>query len=471
MRTLIPSVLGSLLFVFTTPSVAAPPTYEIQDLTAGVGSNGTGMFDLVSGHSVRVDFGGDPGEAVLLLVSVVPPGPNPPLIGGTPLAVDINSMVVLLNGLAISFLQIGPTGTLMLPATIPANLPIGVDLYTQMLLVDTNNFSGRLSPGIVFSMTCGSDGPTFQSKQNTGSASTTGHYASAMAATINDPNPKLIAPGHLFTASEWAKIKLAPLSDPANPTHEYTWSGGDEVGYYRDRLTVDGTTPGIDRIFFVARNTTNTPNFVDWNGMGFANETTLTGVAGSIQRLCVANDGDLIGNDYFGNFYRWDKQNAYAQSSLFTISNTAASVPWGASLDTNLGKIAHEPVNDLVLIPVRNDAVSLSGQLYGFDMTGNRLFVDQDLMGTTPPGVNSYRFGVTVDHSSPTCRVLVHGGRDAGPFFVARFTGALTNKTVQQNAGNDSNGGWIGVLIGDEFWTNTNTNSYGVVRRALPTDW
>ncbi len=101
-----------------------------------------------------------------------------------PLAVDTNSFVVLLNGLAIPFLTIGPTGTLMLPATIPGDLPIGVTLYTQALLVNTGMLTGRLSPGIKMTITCGTDGPTFVAKQSTGSAATTGHYALAMAATI-----------------------------------------------------------------------------------------------------------------------------------------------------------------------------------------------------------------------------------------------------------------------------------------------
>jgi hypothetical protein len=125
----------------------------------------------------------------------------------------------------------------------------------------------------------------------------------------------------------------------------------------------------------------------------------------------------------------------------------------------------------LILLPIDNDAVSLSGQLYGFDFAGNRVFVDQDVMATPLTGAGSTDFGVTVDLQNPRCRVLVHGGKNGGSMFVARYLGGLRQKVVTAIGGRDSSGGWQGVLIGNQFWTNTNNASYGAVERNLPFDW
>ena len=448
-----------------------PATLEFNDQTSGTGSAGGGAFDLVGGHAVSFDVGGDSGELVLLLLSPLPAGPNPPLVGGVPLHVDLAASCLLASGLTDPMAVLDASGGFSFPLTIPNGLPVGATVYSQAGLVDPSSFVLRLTGGLDLTVVCGAEGPTFVSVTASGSASTTGHYAVALGATVNDPQPKLIAPGNQFSGGHSDQILLHPVDDPMNFSHAYTWSDGDEVGWFRDRLTVDGSTPGIDRIFFVARNTTNNPNFVDWDGAAFSNETTLAPADGSIQRLCVTEEGDLIGNDFFGRFYVWDRSLGYQRFFLFQITNDASSVPWGSSLDTALGKIGYDPATGLVLIPVNNAAVSTSGQLYGYDLAGNRVLVDQNLMGTTPPGFNSYRFGVTLDLADPTCRVLVHGGRDGGPFFVARFTDGLQTKTVSQVPVPDDQGGWIGVIAGGKFYTNTNTFSYGIVERLLPLDW
>jgi len=448
-----------------------PATLDVDDLSTGLGSAGGASFDLVGGHSIQFVAGGDPGELVLLFLSPLPPGPNPPQLGGVPLHFDPSQFFLLANGLANPTAVIDAAGGWTLPLTAPNGLPLGGVMYTQVGLLDTSSFALRLSNGVDLTVSCGTDAPSFVSYTATGSASSTGHYANALALTVNDPSPKLVAPGNQFIGGHSDQLLMHPINAPMVHSHSYTWPGGDELGWFRDRLTLDGSTPGIDRIFFVARNTTSAPNFVDWDGQNFANTTTLTPAAGSIQRLCVTDEGDLIGNDFSGNVYLWDKSAGYTRLHLFTFTNSAASVPWGSSLDTALGKIGYDPVSGLLLLPVNNAAVSSTGQLYGFDLAGNRLLADQDLMGSTPQGFNAYRFGVTVDLDQPECRVLVHGGRDSGAFFVARFTEAMTKKSVTQVGGGDTHGGWIGALLGSQFFTNTNTASYGIVERALPADW
>lgn len=448
-----------------------PATLLVDDLSNGASSAGGPSFDLVGGHTVQFTAGGDPGELVLLFLSALPPGPNPPQLGGVTLNFNPAEFFLLANGLGDPSAVLDAAGSWSLATTAPNGLPEAGVIYTQAGLFDTSTFVLRLSNGVDLTVVCGSGAPSFVSYTASGSSSATGHYANAMALTVNDPNPKFVAPGNQFAGGHTDQLLLHPLNAPMVHSHAYTWPGGDELGWFRDRLTLDGSTPGIDRIFFVARDTTETPNFVDWDGQGFANTTSLSPAAGSIQRLCVTDEGDLIGNDFFGNVYLWDKSAGYARLYLFTFTNDAASVPWGSSLDTALGKIGYDPVSGLILMPVNNSAVSTTGQLYGFDLAGNRVLADQDLMGTTPPGFNSYRFGVTVDLSQPECRVLVHGGRDGGDFFVARFTQAMNQKTVTQVGGGDTHGGWIGALHGSQFFTNTNTASYGLVERALPLDW
>ncbi len=368
------------------------------------------------------------------------------------------------------------------PALVPATpapwaiqfpgLGLPTSIALQALVEDPLSGTNLgVSNAVLVNVGCGAGSPSWIQTSSSGSATTTPHYAMAMTATQNDPNPKLVGPGHQYTASVWARIMLAPVANPAAATVWHTWSGGDEVGYYRDRLALDGTTPGIDRIFFVARTTTSTPNFVDWDGAAFSNETTLAPAQSSILRLCIADDGDLIGNDTLGYVHRWDKQNAYQKTTLFQLTNTAASLPWGSSLDTALGKIAYHPPTGLILFPVNNSAVSATGQLYGFDAAGNRLLADQNVLPVAPTGVNSFRFGVTVDTANAACRILFHGGRDSGPMHFVRFADNLQTKVPAQNPSGDTNGGWCGALIGGEFWTNTNVYSYGAVRRLLPTDW
>lgn len=447
-----------------------PATLALLDGTSGEVFNDTGFFR--HDHDVAFLTGGDPGEIVLLVISPLPGPSNPPvLFNGVPIGFDLTFHFVLANGFLDPSGVVGAGGFSQFNLTIPETLPVGAQVYAQSVLISLTALDLRLTNTLDLKVSCGNLAPTWVSTSGVGSAATTPMYANALAVTVNDPEPKFVGPGHLFTAGVDAQILLAPVSAPEAFTHAHTWSGGDPVGWFRDRFALDGSTPGIDRIFFVARDTTDTPNFVDWDGAAFSNETSLAPVAGSIQRLCVTDEGDLIGNDYFGNVYLWDKQAGYAQSFLFQFTNDPTSVPWGSSLDGALGKIAYDPVSGLVLLPVRNEDVSLSGQLYGFDLAGNRLFVDQDLFETPLTGFNSARIGVTVDLADPECRVLAHGGRDQGTCYFARFGGGMQSKAVAAGDPDDKNGGWIGALVGGELWTNTNTLTYGLVRRALPSDW
>ncbi len=454
--------LGSCGLGTVGSSVGGP--FDVVRINGSVGGADR-RIDVLTGQPFSLDVATQPGEATAAFALF--------LTAGVPGPADVAPLPFGIGDMCFA-----PTTVLVPSATAPWNVNLGgvsvvADLTIQGLMVDpTQPFPVSITNGlIVRAGPCGTSAPVHVSTSTTGSAAATGHYALAMRGTINDPDPKLIGPGHLFTPGQFDKIRLAPLGTPGVATHDYTWSGGDEVGWFRGRMAVDGSTPGIDRIFFVARNTSGTPNFVDWDGTAFSNETTLTAASGSIQRLWTKDDGDLMGNDFFGNVYVWDKQNGYARTQLFQFTNNASSVPWGSSLDLGLGQPAYDPVSELVLLPIDNDAISQSGQLYGFDLSGNRVFVDQDLMGTLLDGSGSTDFGVTVDLQNPTCRVLAHGGKNGGSMFIARFTGGMGQKNVTALPSPDSSGGWQGVLFDGEFWTNTNNASYGAVRRLLPTDW
>jgi hypothetical protein len=262
------------------------------------------------------------------------------------------------------------------------------------------------------------------------------------------------------------------VGDPDTATDSYTYSGGGQIGYYRDRMTLDGTTEGVDRIFFVSHIADGTPVFVDWDGSAFSNETVLTSVSGSIQRMCVIDDGDLIAYNYWGQVYRWDKQNGYPVQFLFQFQNDPSSIPYGSSMDLNVGKPAYDPATGWLLFPVDNPNISASGQLYGFTLSGTREFVDQDLMGEPLTGIGSMDFGVTIDQSAPSCRVLVHGGMNSGPMFIARFVNDMTEKHVTKLDGvGDTSGGRWGTLSGDYLYTNSNNWTWGVIWRLLPSDW
>jgi len=321
---------------------------------------------------------------------------------------------------------------------------------------------------------CGTGVPQLIAGSGTGSSTTYGHMWIALLATINDPNPKLIAPGHQYTSTMWSKILLHPITDPYDmpATHWHSHSGGDQVGYYRGRLAVDGTTAGIDRIFYVALNTSGYPNFVDWDGVSetFSNETQLANCNGGILRMCTTDEGDLIVVDYYRRVHLYDKSNNYAYQLLFQFENSPSGIPYSLALDSTLGQIGYDPVSELILFPTNNTVISLSGQLYGFDMSGTRQFVDQDVFETPMTGYNLSLIGCTVDMSSPMCRVFVHGGGSGGPMYFARFTDGLTNKNVDI-ATTNGGGGWWGAITDGRFWTNHNSNSYGRQWYDLPADW
>ena len=106
-----------------------PATLDVDDLSTGLGSAGGASFDLVGGHSIQFVAGGDPGELVLLFLSALPPGPNPPQLGGVPLNFDPSQFFLLANGLANPTAVIdAATGGWTLPLTAPNGLPLGIQL-------------------------------------------------------------------------------------------------------------------------------------------------------------------------------------------------------------------------------------------------------------------------------------------------------------------------------------------------------
>ncbi|HEX9743849.1 MAG TPA: PKD domain-containing protein [bacterium] len=317
---------------------------------------------------------------------------------------------------------------------------------------------------------CGSGIPVY----DTTFAGTTGapYYYMDLEATVNDPNPKLVAPGAFSSPTTERRIMLASITNPSVTVASYEYTGTGQIGSGLGRTFVDGSDPGIDRIFFVSNTSASQPNYVEWNGSSFSNETTLPSCGSGIWSLTVTDEGDVIAHNSIGptsSVFMWDKSNGYSCSTIFTFTNTAGSVPYGNF--GNLLKIAYDPATELVLFPVSNNLVSTGGQLYGFTLAGVRDFADTNVYeANVNPG--SFQLGVTVDYSSPTCRVLFHGNPNGTLFWSARYSNGLTGKTIMQTTmPADSYGGKSGAFAGDYFFTNTNNWNYWAIRRPLPTDW
>lgn len=319
---------------------------------------------------------------------------------------------------------------------------------------------------------CGNGLPTWgQYFQPATGGANNPYYFAGIAATINDPVPKLVAPGAFAYTTSQKKIYLALPSDPLTPVASWDWTG---AGYtYAQGVLVDGTTAGIDRIFFCDNNTGNAPHFVDWNGTSFSNETTIPAMpSGSVYNWCLNDEGDVIAHNNIGpntTVYLWDKQNNYAIQTLFQFQNTSASLPYGTL--ANIGRMGYDPETKLILFPVSNGSVSSGGQLYGFSLTGQKVFVDQNVFGTAV-GTDTRIFSVTVDFKAPKCRVLFHGAPNNSAVWFARFTDGLTKKTVGSITNPlDNSGAKVGCLIGTDFWSNSNNWSFRAIRRNLPADW
>ncbi len=452
-------------FVLDPSASAGPPNgYELDDVTSGSGSNGTGSFELIGGHVVRVRAHGTPGRVVWLLLSPNPAPIPAPVIGGTPLGVDPGTTSILVLG------TLPASGGIAVTATVPNDVPFGAAVHTQVAYVG-GALDPRLSAPIVVSVGCGDEGPTFVQSWTDGSSSTSFEARKGIVATVNDPAPKLIGPGYRFSAAKRSMILFASTATPTQFTHAYAWSGGDELCVFRDQLAVDGSTPGIDRVFFVASGTPRRPNFIDWDGAQFANETTLAAAPSSLVRITATTEGDLIAVDALGSVVEWDKQSGYALTVLFQLQNAPSSVDWGAFITTTLGRIAVDPATGWILLPVNNPNVSNSGQIYAFDRGGVRQLVDLDVMGVNDPLLSGVPLGVTVDRRNTGCRVYVHGGGTNATFYVARYTARFASKRVRTSVLQDRFGGASGVILGDDFWTNTNDHTWGLVRRTLPIDW
>jgi hypothetical protein len=300
------------------------------------------------------------------------------------------------------------------------------------------------------------------------------YFFGDLNATVNDSQPKLVAQGGWFYPDTEKKIFLTLPSAPTTIVATYEWTGGGDIYGRPNRMAVDGSTSGVDRIVFCPNASPAGPRLVDWDGSTFTPGPTIPPMPyGSVWSLCVTDEGDIIAHNNIGpqtRVYLWDKQNNYTVSQIFYFTNTYDSVPYGSSLG-NIGQLAWDPSTQAILFPVGNSAISMGGQLYGFTVTGTRIFDDTNVYGTNLSEAGDL-FGVTVDLEAPTCRVLFHGAPNDGPMWIARYVNDMEDKYVGSITNPlDNTGGPNGCLIGTDLWTNSNNWNYRVIRRQLPSDW
>jgi hypothetical protein len=224
-------------------------------------------------------------------------------------------------------------------------------------------------------------------------------------------------------------------SDP-NAEWVKMYDNGETYGCNSARsFLVDGySEPGVDRIFYQSgAGIANQLKSIDWDGSDFVNPQTHTKADSyGTWEFCATVEGDLYlftSHYLYPAFYHYDKSAGYAKTHLFNLQPTTFN--YGST--GNFKGLVYNPIMNALILFVRNQSVSNGGQLYALDLSGNLLFSDTDIFGTS----TSIRYygGLYIDLDDPDCRLVVHAGTDDGQVHFARFSADLQEKRLYTQPG------------------------------------
>jgi hypothetical protein len=294
--------------------------------------------------------------------------------------------------------------------------------------------------------------------------------------TNQDPVQRIV--GHSWPGEGYGGIiKVYNASDPlAGPIA--TYDTGDLIYSANDQaMWIDALSiPGIDRIFYTNFGggcPTEGYQFrsIDWDGTSLVNSQTLPKPDGyGIWSLCFTPEGDIIWHNSLSispMFYRANKSTGYLHELIFTLPQSVC--PYGAAGD--IRAMVYDPLLDAVILLCHNDAVSNGGQLFALDLTGQLLFQDLDVFGTSTL-VSTY-MGLNIDLDDPGCRIVAYVGPDDGTARFARYSADLEEKKVTQ----DTSGYYFygtcrgGLQTDGTLWASSSSGSARFYKFAAPPDW
>lgn len=210
------------------------------------------------------------------------------------------------------------------------------------------------------------------------------------------------------------------------------------------------STPGIDRIFYSGGDAiTGYFKRIDWNGSAFVNQQDLQiPDTYGIWDLCFTPEGDIYLFTSYGvspALYYYKKATGYTRTYLFNL-------PPGAFEFGSVGNfrdIVWSPVLNAIVILVQNNSVSSGRQLYALKPTGEVIFQDLNVFGTTN-NFPTILAGMNIDLDDPECRIVTYAVNSGKRYFV-RYSGDLTEKKVYEDIWTDSDsyGQTYGFCKGD----------------------